>query len=278
MSGPKTAMALLHTMGVGASEANIDSVNRYVSVWLDKAAERAVKYQGWDDDDYEYVAYGLRAAILGDHLVDANKKPNPPETPDSSDDDRMTDAERGKRYIAWEECRNEREPIDGSDEWTIGEVDLYRGFFNLGWEAACCAPRPESRYLEETATRNILESYVPGKTREQQDAMLLHDLTFLALGNGEPRQTAAYWWCPECRMAVDGHTVTYEEYHDRCGTKVVSKDGEPRQTAGDVEALRDMVESGVKLRDRYYGNATGTHLALGDWAVKARALIARKGE
>lgn len=37
---------------------------------------------------------------------------------------------------AWEKCRAEREPVTGSDDWTVGEVGTYRGFFNAGYEAA----------------------------------------------------------------------------------------------------------------------------------------------
>jgi len=88
MSGPKTARALLHTMGVGASEANIDSVNRYVSVRLDKAAERAHEWGCNNVPDFNLLrADSLRAAIMGssqgilnnspdDHRVDTNKTAN----------------------------------------------------------------------------------------------------------------------------------------------------------------------------------------------------------
>jgi hypothetical protein len=26
------------------------------------------------------------------------------------------------------------------------------------------------------------------------------------------------WWCPTCKQDVDGRNVTYEEYHETCGT------------------------------------------------------------
>lgn len=41
-----------------------------------------------------------------------------------------------ERDSAWDKCRADREPVTGSDDWTVGEVGDYRGFFNLGWEAA----------------------------------------------------------------------------------------------------------------------------------------------
>ena len=29
-----------------------------------------------------------------------------------------------------------------------------------------------------------------------------------------------YWWCPTCKRAVPGTEVTYEEYHETCGTYI----------------------------------------------------------
>jgi hypothetical protein len=46
-----------------------------------------------------------------------------------------------------------------------------------------------------------------------------------AEAGGEPGE--GYWWCPECREAVDGHEVTFQEYHERCGTKVIAKTARP---------------------------------------------------
>jgi hypothetical protein len=28
------------------------------------------------------------------------------------------------------------------------------------------------------------------------------------------------WWCPTCRQSVDGSHVTYQEYHEACGTYI----------------------------------------------------------
>jgi hypothetical protein len=39
----------------------------------------------------------------------------------------------------------------------------------------------------------------------------------------KPQETApstGYWWCPECRIKVDAHDVTFSEAHDRCGCPV----------------------------------------------------------
>jgi len=33
----------------------------------------------------------------------------------------------------------------------------------------------------------------------------------------------SYWWCPECKHAVDGMAVTFEERHVLCGAKVMPK-------------------------------------------------------
>lgn len=35
---------------------------------------------------------------------------------------------------------------------------------------------------------------------------------------GEALKTPNEWWCPTCKRAVDGKEVTYEEYHESCGT------------------------------------------------------------
>ncbi len=51
---------------------------------------------------------------------------------------------RETRDAAWLKCRAEREPLEGSDDWTVGEVGTYRGFFNLGYEAARLAQSPAS--------------------------------------------------------------------------------------------------------------------------------------
>jgi hypothetical protein len=34
----------------------------------------------------------------------------------------------------------------------------------------------------------------------------------------------SYWWCPECMEEVDPHNVTFQEFHDKCGCKVIAKD------------------------------------------------------
>jgi hypothetical protein len=44
------------------------------------------------------------------------------------------------RELAWVECRADREPVTGSDEWTVGEGSTYRGFFYSGWDAALATP------------------------------------------------------------------------------------------------------------------------------------------
>lgn len=48
------------------------------------------------------------------------------------------------RDAAWEKCKKEREPYEGSDDWTVGESCTYRGFFNLGYEAALPTIDPEA--------------------------------------------------------------------------------------------------------------------------------------
>ena len=247
-------------------EAIIKHVNRYVSVWLDKAAERAVKYQGWDDDDYEYVAYGLRAAILGDHLVDANKKLNPLESPDSSPDDRMSDAEKIGAYYDSPHQDGRREELRGDIQAAI------------------------DRAVEEMRQQAIQNAITADQWKREYDR--------LATTRPEPRQTAELLgtgaqWNQALDVVRNKEAASSESKEAWRNDPLVHRlasmlkqweretdhraRDEPRQTAGDVEALRDMVESGVKLRDRYYGNATGAHLALGDWAVKSRALLARKG-
>lgn len=40
------------------------------------------------------------------------------------------------REWAWIACRADREPVTGSDNWTVGEVGTYHVFFNLGWDAS----------------------------------------------------------------------------------------------------------------------------------------------
>lgn len=39
---------------------------------------------------------------------------------------------------------------------------------------------------------------------------------------GKPDQSP-FWWCPECKAEVPPQCVTYEENHDVCGSRVVSK-------------------------------------------------------
>lgn len=39
----------------------------------------------------------------------------------------------------------------------------------------------------------------------------------------EPQQQKAYWYCPECKIEVDGSNVTSQELHDKCGTAVQQK-------------------------------------------------------
>ena len=34
-------------------------------------------------------------------------------------------------------------------------------------------------------------------------------------------QLQGYWWCPECKQKIWPEEVTYEEYHEVCGTQVI---------------------------------------------------------
>ena len=154
MNEPKTARDLARKLYYEVEPKSTNLIDTYVTARLAEAAERAVKYQGWDDDDYEYVAYGLRAAILGDH-----------------------------------------------------------------------APAAKS---EETA------------------------------------EDRYYWWCTECHMEVDGRNVTYEGFHDRCGTRVVSKLEAPA-SEGDLHRLLHSI-----IGHYYIGKAEEERLA--------KSLLARKGE
>ena len=55
-----------------------------------------------------------------------------------------TEPKMEERDAAWGMCRADREPVTGSDDWTVGEVGDYRGFFNLGWEAALAHRKEET--------------------------------------------------------------------------------------------------------------------------------------
>lgn len=35
-----------------------------------------------------------------------------------------------------------------------------------------------------------------------------------------------HWWCPTCKQVILGCNVTFEEYHDNCGTPVEWVEGE----------------------------------------------------
>jgi hypothetical protein len=35
-----------------------------------------------------------------------------------------------------------------------------------------------------------------------------------------------HWYCPNCKNAVLGQNVTFQELHETCGTKVVWSDGD----------------------------------------------------
>lgn len=58
----------------------------------------------------------------------------------------------------------------------------------------------------------------------------------------------AHWYCPQCKNAVLGQNVTYEELHDTCGTKVVWSDGDlpPLLTE---ETARKIWDAAVKWVD-----------------------------
>lgn len=67
------------------------------------------------------------------------------------------------------------------------------------------------------------------------------------------QMSKGFWWCPECKQEVDGTNVTFEEFHDACGTPVEFKDGKPggfvlvpRELSDEKDylAVRKLVQSG----------------------------------
>lgn len=64
-------------------------------------------------------------------------------------------------------------------------------------------------------------------------------------------EAKAYWWCPRCKLEVDGRSVTYEEYHQNCGTRVESvQPGDPLDMLRkEIERLREANESVAVCRD-----------------------------
>ena len=37
------------------------------------------------------------------------------------------------------------------------------------------------------------------------------------------------WWCPSCKQDVSGIEVTYEEYHETCGTYIGNCQGQSEE-------------------------------------------------
>ena len=73
-----------------------------------------------------------------------------------------SEGDREARDAAWLKCRAEREPIEGSDDWTVGEVGIYRGFFNLAARLAQ-SPTQSAEGLREAveAWKKIAKRYTP---------------------------------------------------------------------------------------------------------------------
>ena len=76
--------------------------------------------------------------------------------------------------------------------------------------------------IERMATEIVLH-----KQRSSRDSSILtRHITDLRLGKQALLAVLAEavpatddgWWCPTCRAAVAGSQVTYEEYHESCGT------------------------------------------------------------
>ena len=263
MSEPKTANDFIFDLDYAGNFytrlQKADKLAAYVTARLAEAAERAVKYQGWDDDDYEYVAYGLRAAILGDHLVDANKKPNPPESPDSSPDERMTDAEE----IAQVSPGVFLYPLRAAAE------ALFRDLTN-GWVI--------------TSQNGLIDCI-----EEHMRALSSSTLTDLAIERQRTHhanQRANIAETEENRIKASlraaGDSVeawmTLTKRADAAEAELAALRTEPRQTAGEVEALENAVREAITIISPLcpMGNidagANTRKLSI------ARALLARKGE
>jgi hypothetical protein len=69
-------------------------------------------------------------------------------------------------------------------------------------------------------------------------------------------QLQGYWWCPQCKQKIWPEEVTYEEYHEVCGTPVIwvrppdpidTLQTELETVRAEVEKLRAEVE---RLRRR----------------------------
>lgn len=53
----------------------------------------------------------------------------------------------------------------------------------------------------------------------------------------------AHWWCSTCNQAVLGCNVTYEEYHDNCGTPVKWIEGEELSKCEQLEQENTQLKS-----------------------------------
>ena len=162
---------LIISRALQAASQKIDSLDRICQInidlakWWMKAAQRlsnwnnlnrkaartsgrgTIDWEGIDDafdawlkvipPDKNGVLYENRAAQSGGrwmrHLIYEAFRQSLEPVPE-------IDPKTRERDAAWDKCRIDREPVMGSDEWTVEEVGTYRGFFNLGWEAARSKP------------------------------------------------------------------------------------------------------------------------------------------
>jgi hypothetical protein len=122
-------------------------------------------------------------------------------------------AAKDARELAWAECRADREPVTGSDDWTVGEVGTYRGFFYLGWEAARLAERGStSRQYHRIINCRRLRNGGRRKwgracyyASRNEGAATRPDCPPLLAS--EHRGQAMI--CPDCETEMDAHDTTY---------------------------------------------------------------------
>lgn len=62
----------------------------------------------------------------------------------------------------------------------------------------------------------------------------------------------SYWWCPNCKIELDGCNVTYEENCDICGSRVLSVDESVSQEEIEI-VIEKQKPKKIEMEERYGG-------------------------
>ncbi len=100
-----------------------------------------------------------------------------------------------------------------ADKYSHFDMRAFRGHFRIA-----------SDHFEGMCKQfEALESLYKKAQSDNEKLTAERDALKAEVEAGKVRSGQPYWWCPKCKIEVDGKQVTYWERHEMCGGEVEIK-------------------------------------------------------